>query len=159
MTGVLDLFVVFLSESWAALAGALVLFGMVGILVQVLKAVSGTVIGSKVAWANALSATVGILFIILFGLMGVPALSRAVNVTSEMTACGPLVDLGAAAAQVLGGLAAVRMLHTFVRSAMSIAAGGSNVVASALVEAGEALIGMLIVVVAGPLAAYFFGNC
>ena len=149
----------FLARSWSVLVGALVIFGLVGLLAQTLRSVSAVLTGARRGWALALSSAAGLIFVVLFGLLGVPALAAASGVAAGTAACGPLADLGEAAAQVLAALGALRMLWTMVRTSAGLAAGAPADVAAALVESGEAVFGMLLAAAAGPLAAHFLGVC
>lgn len=73
--------------------------------------------------------------------------------------CGPLGELGSLASGLIGGLAALRMLKALLVSVASAAVGGGGSLAQALLECGEALLGMLLAALAVPLAAWFLGAC
>lgn len=156
MTAAAETLRLFLVEAWGALAGGLVILGMLALLVQALRAAGAVVIGARHNLADAAAAAAGFLVILLFGLMGVPELAGAVKVTA--TGCAPLADLGSAAAVIIGAVAGMRMLLSIVRAAAAAAVGG-NGIAPALAEAAESMLGMVLASAAGPLAAHFLGIC
>lgn len=159
MSRLLNLLMDFFGRAWYLLVAALFIFGLLGLLAQVLRSAAALLTGSRRGWAVALSSFAGLIFIVLFGFLGVPALAAAVNVAAASPACGPLASIGQSAAQVLAAMAALRMLIAFVRTSAGLAAGGPFEISAALVECGEAVIGMLLAVAAGPLAAHFLGIC
>ena len=150
----------FLGQAWTALVAALVVFGLLAMLVQALRAAVATAAGSRFGLVEALGGAAGLLLVVLFALLVVPALVQAVEVSvGDAGACGPLADLGLAAAGLIGALAAVRMLSALIRSAVSAVGGGSAAISTALAEAGESVLGMLLAVVSGPVAGHFIGLC
>ncbi|MCZ7547615.1 MAG: hypothetical protein M5U11_00455 [Anaerolineales bacterium] len=73
--------------------------------------------------------------------------------------CGPISVLGQYASDLIGGLAALRMLKATFISVVSASLGGTSAFSQALIECGEAIFGMLIAAAAIPLAAWFLGTC
>jgi hypothetical protein len=51
------------------------------------------------------------------------------------------------------------MLKSLVTSAAAAALGGRSSLTGALLETGEAVLGMLLAAAASPVAAYFLGLC
>jgi hypothetical protein len=154
-----NLLVALLQEAWTAVAGTLVLLGLLTVLYQVLRGAGSAVIGSRNGFASAIGAVIGTSFVLLFAFLGLPALADAAGaVIGESGGCGPLVELGAAAAGLIAALAAVRMLVGAARS-LSDAVASGEAGARALLEAGEAVLGMLAAVLAGPVAGHFLGAC
>ena len=158
MSNVITTLLTFLREAWVALVGATVIIVLLAMLSQVLKATSASVLGSRYGVMEAISAGTGLLALALFGFLGVPALVQSVQPVSE-SGCGPLADLGMLAAALIGALASLRMLKALLVSAAAGAVGGSSVISGALLETGEAVFGMTLAAVAGPVAAYFLGTC
>lgn len=159
MTAAFDLLAGLLREAWTAIAGGLVVLGLLAILAQALRGAGSAVIGSRYGFAAAAGSTAGIIFVMLFAFLGLPALVEAAkNLAGEAGMCGPLADLGAAAGGLIAAVAALRMLVGAARS-FSDAFVSSGAGARALVEAGEAVLGMLAAGLAGPVAGYFLGTC
>ncbi|HUF37160.1 MAG TPA: hypothetical protein VMN57_01445 [Anaerolineales bacterium] len=159
MTAAVDLLAGFLREAWTAIAGALLMLGLLALLAQVLRGAGSSLIGSRYGVASAAGSAVGIVFVLLFAFLGLPALVEAgLGTAVGGGMCGPLVGLGAAAGGLIAALAALRMLMGAAR-ALSGALVSSESGAQALLEAGEALIGMLAAGMAGPVAGHFLGAC
>jgi hypothetical protein len=162
MTDAARVFVGILRDAWGAMAGLLAALMVLGALYQGLRAVGGTIAGYAVPVSKALGALAGLLCIGLYGFIAVPEIARAgVAELGSVGACGPVAELGQAAALMIGGIAALRMLRAvFVAVVASIVDSGGGL-GSAVVEATEALIGMALVSVASPVASAFFtaGRC
>ena len=149
-----------LREAWIALAGALLAFILLAILAQVLRAASASAIGARFWVWEALSASVALLLLALFAFLGVPAiLQSAQNAIPAGGGCGPIGTLGALAAGLIAALAALRVLKALVATTVAAAMGGSSSLAGAMLEAGEAIFGMLVASLALPIAAQFLGVC
>ena len=73
--------------------------------------------------------------------------------------CGPISELGQLAATLIGAFVAFRMLRSVFVAVATTAAGAPNSVSNALLETGGAILGMLVAVVAVPVATAFFGAC
>jgi hypothetical protein len=159
MTAAFDLLAGLLREAWTAIAGALVMLGLLAILAQALRGAGSAVIGSRHGFAAATGSAAGIAFVMLFAFLGLPALVGAANgLVGEAGLCGPLAELGAAAGGLIAAVAALRMLVVAARS-FSDAFVSSGAGARALVGAGEAVLGMLVAGLAGPVAGHFLGAC
>ncbi|MEJ2710647.1 MAG: hypothetical protein P8074_23750 [Anaerolineales bacterium] len=93
-------------------------------------------------------------------MLGAPALARAVQgALPGGGGCGPVADLGALAAALIAALAMLRLLRAIFIAVVWAASGGSVPLSAALLEAAEAVFGMLLAAAATPLAAHFLGAC
>ena len=160
MTDSVELLFDVLREAWAALASALLIFVLLAVLTQMLRASSTSILGGRTWVAEALSTGAALLMLVLFAFLGVPAILQAVAPAQPVeVGCGPIRDLGALAAGLIGALAALRMLKAFVSVAAAAVVGGAISVSSALLEVGEAVLGMALASAAIPLTAQFLGVC
>ena len=149
-----------LREAWVVLISALAAFVCLAVLSQALKTASAGALGARYWVWEAVSGGVGILLLVLFAFMGVPTLMQAVNGSiPSSTGCGPIVELGELAAKLIGALAALRMLKSTIMVAASAMVGGNASLSGALLEAGEAIFGLIIASIAVPLAIQFLGAC
>lgn len=150
----------FLRQGWLALAGALAAFAVLAGLAQILRIGSAGAVGANLwVWQSA-SALISLLVLSLFAFLGIPQIVQALQRSLPGGAgCGPISVLGQYASDLIGGLAAVRMLKATFVAAMSASLGGTSAVSQALIECGEAIFGMLIAAAAIPLAAWFLGAC
>ncbi|MFZ1042762.1 MAG: hypothetical protein WAN58_15780, partial [Anaerolineales bacterium] len=78
---------------------------------------------------------------------------------SISTTCGPAADVGQAAAYVMAAIAAVRMAKAAFTAMFSAMSGAGSGMSDAITEAGEAVLGMLLISVAVPVVAAFLGAC
>ena len=160
MTQVADIFMGLLREAWIAMASALLVFVLLAILAQVLRASSASAIGARIWVWEAVSAGVALLVLALFAFLGVPAILQATqSVIPPGGGCGPIVDLGTLAAGLIAALAALRIFKALVSSTTAAAVGGSSSLSGALLETGEAVFGMVLASAAIPIAAQFLGVC
>lgn len=150
----------FLRQGWLALAGALAAFAVLAGLAQILRIGSAGAVGANLwVWQSA-SALISLLVLSLFAFLGIPQIVQALQHSLPGGAgCGPISVLGQYASDLIGGLAAVRMLKATFVAAMSASLGGTSAFSQALIECGEAIFGMLIAAAAIPLAAWFLGAC
>ena len=150
----------FLREAWTALAGVLLVLTLLAGLAQALRTASAGALGSS-RWAGeALTALLSLLALGLFAFLGIPQIVGALqSALPNGGGCGPISELGIFASQLIGGLAALRMLKAVLTSALSTTLGASASLAGALTESAEALFGMLLAAAAIPLAARFLGAC
>ncbi|MFH1633322.1 MAG: hypothetical protein ABIG63_04820 [Chloroflexota bacterium] len=160
MIGVGQIILGVLRNGWIALVGALVAIALLALLAQALKTVSAGVIGANLFVYQAIAAFSGVLILALFGLLGVPALVRAAQTSLPASAgCGPINELGQLAIMLIGGLAALRMLRAVLAGVTMAAVGGGGGLSDALLEAGEAIVGMVVASAALPIATHFLGVC
>jgi hypothetical protein len=160
MMQAVDIFVGLLREAWIALASALVIFVLLAILAQVLRASSASTLGARIWVWEAASAGVTLLVLALFAFLGVPAILQAAQVAIPPGGgCGPIVDLGTLAAGLIAALAALRILKALVSSTTAATVGGGSALSNALLETGEAVLGMVLASAAIPIAAQFLGVC
>ena len=147
-----------LRQGWAAMAAFLVVIALLGGLAQVFKFTSGVFLGSGIWISEAVTGTLGVVVIALFGFMAIPVLAQSALVAAEV-GCGPVVEIGQFSALVIGGIGSLRMLKGVLQAVVSATLGGSGGVSTALIEIAETLFGMLLITVAAPVAAAFFGAC
>ena len=147
-----------LRQGWAAMAAFLVVIALLGGLAQVFKFTSGVFLGSGIWVSEAVTGAVGVVVIALFGFMAIPVLAQSALVAAEV-GCGPAVEIGQFSAIVIGGIGSLRMLKGVLQAVVSATLGGSGGVSTALIEIAETLFGMLLITVAAPVAAAFFGAC
>jgi ABC-type arginine transport system permease subunit len=160
VTQIVDIFVGILREAWVALASALLIFAVLAVLAQVLRASSASVIGARFWVWEAVSVGIALLVLALFAFLGVPSILQAAqSVIPPGGGCGPIVDLGAFAAGLIAALAALRILKALLSSTITATMGGGSSLSSALLETGEAVLGMMLASAAIPVAVHFLGVC
>lgn len=160
MTEVTEMILSVLRQAWLALAGGLAVIAVLGLLSQVLKATAGATLSTRFLVWQAISSGVAVLMMALFGLVGAPLLSQsAQQALPASSGCGPVADLGALAAALIAALASLRLLGTTFVAVLWASAGASVPLSGALVQAAEAVMGVLLVAVAAPLATHFLGAC
>jgi len=160
MVQVTELILAALRQAWLALAGALAAAATLALLAHALRAAAGTALAAQFWVWQALSGGAAIVILALFGLLGAPALAQAVQQALPGSGgCGPVADLGALAAALIAALAALRILRTIFAAVVWASTGGSAPLSGALIEAAEAIFGMLLAAAATPLAAHFLGAC
>jgi hypothetical protein len=147
-------------EAWIALTGALLVFILLAALAQVLRVSTASMIGASYWVWDAASTGVTLLLLALFAFLGVPTIVQAAQ-TAVPTGggCGPITELGTLTAGLIAALAALRVIKAFVTSATATAVGGSKSLSHALLEAGEAVFGMVLASAAIPVGAQFLGVC
>ena len=117
-------------------------------------------IGARFWVWEAASAGIALLVLALFAFLGAPAILQAAQVSIPAGGgCGPIGALGTLSAGLIAALAAVRILKSLVASVAVAAVGGSSSLASAMLETGEAVFGMVLASAAIPMAAQFLGVC
>lgn len=160
MAEVTALFLTVMRQAWLALAGALGAVAGLALLAQLLRATAGAAISARLWVWQALSGGAAVLMLALFGLLGAPALAQAVQgALPGSGGCGPVAELGGLAATLIAALAALRLLKTTFTAVVWASTGGSAPLSAALVEAAEAVFGMVLAAAATPLAAHFLGAC
>jgi hypothetical protein len=147
-----------LRQGWTVMAAFLVVIALLGGLAQVFKFTGGLFLGSGLWVSEAVAAVLGVVVIALFGFLAVPVMARTALVTANV-GCGPVIEIGQFSAMVIGGIGSLRMLKGVVQAAVSASLGGSGGVSTALIEIAETLFGMLLITVAAPVGAAFFGAC
>ena len=140
------------------IAGLLALIAILGGLAQVFKMTGGILLGSNFWVSEAVSGVLGVILIALVGFLSVPAIARAASVGGD-TGCGPITEIGQLAGMLIGGIGSLRMLKGIFLAVVSTSISGSGGVSNALIEIAETIFGMLLITVAAPVAAAFFGAC
>jgi hypothetical protein len=147
-----------LRQGWTVMAAFLVVIALLGGLAQVFKFTGGLFLGSGLWVSEAVAAVLGVVVIALFGFLAVPVLARSAFVAANV-GCGPVIEIGQFSALVIGGIGSLRMLKGILQAVVSASLGGSGGVSTALIEIAETLFGMLLITVAAPVGAAFFGAC
>ena len=145
-------------QAWLLMAGLLVLIAVLGGLAQIFKMAGGVLLGSNFWVSEAVSGILGVILIALVGFLSIPAIARAASVGGA-TGCGPISEIGQFAGMLIGGIGALRMLKGTFLAVVSTSISGSGGVSNALIEIAETIFGMLLITVAAPVAAAFFGAC
>lgn len=147
-----------LRQGWTVMAAFLVVIALLGGLAQVFKFTGGLFLGSGLWVSEAVAAVLGVVVIALFGFLAIPVLARSAFVAANV-GCGPVIEIGQFSALVIGGIGSLRMLKGILQVVVSASLGGSGGVSTALIEIAETLFGMLLITVAAPVGAVFFGAC
>ena len=146
-------------QAWATMVALVVIVAALGGLAQVMKIVGGQMVGSPVWVGEAVVGIVGIAIIALVGFLAIPQIVRSVNSPNAVVGCGPIVEIGQFSALLIGAIGSLRMLKAVFVAVASASLGGSGGVSTALIEIAEIIFGMLLITVAAPVAAAFFGAC
>jgi len=145
-------------QAWALIAGLLILVAILGGLAQIFKITGGVLLGSNFWVSEAVSGVLGVMLIALIAFLSIPAIARAASVGGA-NGCGPIAEIGQLAGMLIGGIGSLRMLKGTFLAVVSTSIGGSGGVSTALIEIAETIFGMLLITVAAPVAAAFFGAC
>jgi hypothetical protein len=160
MSETASLLMEFMRLAWTALTGAFLAFALLAGLAQVLRVGSAGVLGANLWVWQSVSALLAVIVLALFAFLGIPQIVNALLVSLPSGAgCGPISSLGTYAAELIGGLAALRMLKAAFTGMLSASIGGASTFSQALIESGEAIFGMVLAGLAVPLAAWFLGTC
>jgi hypothetical protein len=146
-------------QAWTTMVALVVIIAGLGGVAQVMKIVGGQMIGSPVWVGEAVVGVVGIAIIALVGFLAIPQIIRSVNSSDAMVGCGPIVEIGQFSAVLIGAIGSLRMLKAVFVAVASASLGGSGGISTALIEIAEIIFGMLLITVAAPVAAAFFGAC
>jgi hypothetical protein len=146
-----------LREAWDVLVIVTIALAILALLSQVLRSAAGNLLGANPITAQAITSGAGLLLLVLFGFLGIPAMVKSIHITAP--SCGPISELGQLAATLIGAFVAFRMLRSVFVAVATTAAGAPNAISNALLEIGGAVLGMLVAVVAVPVATAFFGAC
>jgi len=147
-----------LRQSWAVMVAFLVMIALLGGLAQVFKFTGGMFLGSGIWVSEAVAGVLGVVVIALFGFLAIPVLARSAFIAAKV-GCGPVVEIGQLSAIVIGSVGSLRMLKGVFQAVVNVSIGGSGGVSAALIEIAETLFGMLLITVAAPVGAAFFGAC
>lgn len=158
MTAAGEILLHILRQAWVLIAGLLVLVAILSGLAQLFRMAGGVLLGANFWVSEAASSVLGVIVITLIGFLSVPAIARSASV-SGATGCGPMSEMGQMAGMLIGGIGALRMLKGIFLAVVSTSISGSGSVSRALMEIAETILGMLLITVAAPVAAAFFGAC
>lgn len=146
-------------HAWTTLAALTVIVAMLGGLAQVMKLAGGQMIGSSMWVGEAIAGIVGVVIIALVGFLAIPVIVQSVTANNTVLGCGPIAEIGQFSALLIGAVGSIRLLKAVFIAVASASIGGSGGVSSALIEIAEIIFGMLLITVAAPAAAAFFGVC
>jgi len=146
-------------HAWSTLAALIIIVAMLGGLAQVMKLAGGQMIGSSMWVGEAIAGIVGVVIIALVGFLAIPVIVRSVTANNTVLGCGPIAEIGQFSALLIGAAGSIRLLKAVFIAVASASIGGSSGVSSALIEIAEIIFGMLLITVAAPVAAAFFGVC
>jgi hypothetical protein len=146
-------------HAWTTLAALTIIVAMLGGLAHVLKLAGGQMIGSSMWVGEAIAGIVGVAIIALVGFLAIPVIVRSVTSNTSVLGCGPIAEIGQFSALLIGGVGSLRMLKSVFVAIASVSIGASRGVSSVLTEIAEVVFGMLLITVAAPVAAAFFGAC
>jgi len=150
---------VIFKHAWMTLAALTIIVVMLGGLAQIMKLAGGQMIGSPMWVGEAIAGIVGVVIIALVGFLAIPAIVRSVTSNNAVLGCGPIAEIGQFSALLIGGIGSLRMLKSVFIAVVSASIGASGGVSTALTEIAEVIFGMLLITVAAPVAAAFFGAC
>jgi hypothetical protein len=159
MTPAGEILLSILRQAWGLIAGLLVLIALLGGLAQVFKMTGGVLLGSNFWVSEAASSILGVILIALVGFLSVPTIAQAASASGVPMGCGPIAEIGQLAGMLIGGIGSLRMLKGTFLAVVSTSISGSGGVSNALMEITETIFGMLLITVAAPVAAAFFGAC
>ena len=159
MNGAGEILLAILRQAWMLIVGLLALIAILGGLAQIFKMVGGVVLRSNFWISEAISGIFRIILIALIGFLSLPAITRATAISSSRLGCGPIAEISQLAGMLMGGIGALRMLTGIFTAVVSASISGSGGVSNALIEIAETIFGMLLITVAAPVAAAFFGAC
>ena len=146
-------------QAWVTMVALVVIIAALGGLAQVMKIVGGQMVGSPVWVGQAVVGVIGIAIIALVGFLAIPVIVRSVTANNTVLGCGPIAEIGQFSALLIGAVGSIRLLKAVFIAVASASIGGSGGVSSALIEIAEIIFGMLLITVAAPVAAAFFGVC
>jgi hypothetical protein len=167
MEAILQIVLGVFRQAWSALAILMVSMAALGMLAHVLRTLGASALGAR-RWAAESLAAIGTLFLLLLAaFLGIPPVVRAAAAALPVSpACsslaavsGPLSEVGMFASGVIAAIVSLRLLAAFARTIGGTALGGPAGISGALVEALEALGGMMLIAVIVPLVTAFFGFC
>ena len=150
---------VIFKHAWTTLAALTLIVAMLGGLAQVMKLAGGQMIGSSMWVGQAIAGIVGVVIMALVGFLAIPSIVQSITSNHAVLGCGPIAELGEFSALLIGGIGSLRMLKSVFIAVASASIGASGAVSTALTETAEVIFGMLLITVAAPVAAAFFGVC
>jgi len=149
-----------LRQAWVALTIFIVSVGALAMLAQVLRTIGASTIGARMWVYESIASIAAILALVLVAFLAVPPVMKAVSASIPSSAgCGPISELGMLASGLIAAIVGVRILLSFARTIGGAALGGTAEISRALIEAVEALFGMLLAGVVIPLVSMFIGVC
>lgn len=147
-------------QAWVAITIFMVSVGALAMLAHILRTIGASTIGARFWVYESIASIASILVLILVAFLGIPPVVKAISTSVPGSpGCGPIAELGMFASGLIAAIVGLRMLIAFARTIGGAALGGTAEISQALIEAVEALFGMLLAGVVIPLAAMFIGVC
>ncbi|HUH98277.1 MAG TPA: hypothetical protein VLZ89_13005 [Anaerolineales bacterium] len=149
-----------LRGAWGAVMGVMVAAAVLGMLAQLVRLSGSAALGAPMITARAASSMLGMIVVVLYAYLAVPAIVRAVSSSAlGGGGCGPAAELGQAAAYAMAAITSLRIAKATLISIFSAMSGAQTGMSYAISEAAESIIGMLLISIAVPVAAAFLGAC
>lgn len=149
-----------LRQAWVAITIFMVSVGALAMLAQVLRTIGASAIGARIWVYESIASIASVLILVLIAFLGIPPIVKAVSTSVPGNpGCGPISELGMFASGLIAAIVGVRILISFAKTIGGAALGGTAEISQGLIEAVEALFGMLLAGVVIPLVAMFIGVC
>ena len=147
-------------QAWVGITIFMVSAAALAMLAQVLRTIGASAMGASL-WVYENLASIGaVLILVLVAFLGIPPVVEALSSTVPGSpGCGPISELGLFASGLIAALVSLRMLLSFARTMAGAAIGGTAEISHSMIEAVEAMFGMLLAGVVIPLTAMFIGVC
>jgi len=160
MNDTLSLILQVFRQAWVAITVVMVTIAILAMISHILRTLSASVIGAQF-WVYESLASIGtVLVVIGIAFLGIPPIVSAVSTSiPNSPGCGPIAELGFFASGLIAAIVSLRMLIAFFRTIGGAALGGTAQISQAMIEASEALFGMLLAGVVIPLVGMFIGVC
>jgi hypothetical protein len=147
-------------QAWVGITIFMVSAAALAMLAHVLRTIGASTLGASI-WVYESIASIGaVLVLVLVAFLGIPPVVKALSGSVPGSpGCGPISELGMLASGLIAALVSVRMLLSFARTIAGAAFGGTAEISQSMMEAVEAMFGMLLAGVVIPLTAMFIGVC
>jgi hypothetical protein len=147
-------------QAWAGLTIFMVSAAALAMLAQVLRTIGASALGASLWVYESLASIGAVLILVLVAFLGIPPVVKALSGSVPGSpGCGPISELGMFASGLIAALVSLRMLLSFARTMAGAALGGTAEISHSMLEAVEAMFGMLLAGVVIPLTAMFIGVC
>jgi len=144
-------------DAWGVIVFLIGVFVVLGLTVIVLKGTVAQALGSNIFVTQAVLSALGLLLFVLMAFYAIPAIVKSITISTPN--CGPITDLGNAAALAIGAVGAMRMLYSTFRGVAMTAVGAPAGISQSAFEIGLVLFGMLAASAIVPIVTAFLGGC
>jgi hypothetical protein len=148
-----------LRNAWGVLVGLMLAVAILAMLMQILRLTGSAVIGASLYVNHAIGSIASLVIVVLYAFLAIPVIVQSISIYAGGKGCGPVAELGAAAAYVMTAISAVRLAKAAFYSLISALSGAEGGISFAMNEALEVLLGAVLVTVAVPIAAALLGAC